>query len=224
MQKNISSLITKPIAAADSWELPIIGGKIKYKSPSTEELEQLHRQAYKKGFNKGRDDGLASGKREILQQADYLKSVIHNMESPLEALDEQLSHEVAELSIAIARQIIRRELHQDQGQIVAIAKDALGQLPGSANKISVTLHPEDAALLRDVLPESGEQTYQIIENTATQRGGCMVEASNSRVDATVDQQISHVVAALFGDERLTGINGLDELDSEAEHAAEPEAP
>ncbi|HEA26130.1 MAG TPA: hypothetical protein ENH92_03325, partial [Ectothiorhodospiraceae bacterium] len=93
-----------------------------------------------------------------------------------------------------------------------------------ANKITVTLHPEDAVLLREFLPESAEQEYRIVENGAIQRGGCMVEASNSRVDATVEKQISSMVAALFGDERQSGISELNELDSEAENGAEPEAP
>jgi len=220
----MSSLITESVTAVESWQLPVIGGKIKHKPPSAKDLEQIRQQAYKEGFTKGQREGLKSGQNEISQQVGYLKNVIQNMQSPLEGFDEQLSHEVSELAIAMARQIIRRELRQEPGQVVAIAKEALAQLPGGANKITVTLHPEDAVLLREFLPESAEQEYRIVENGAIQRGGCMVEASNSRVDATVEKQISSMVAALFGDERQSGISELNELDSEAENGAEPEAP
>ena len=167
MRKSMSSLITESVTAVESWDLPVIGGKIKHKPPSAKDLEQIRQQAYKEGFSKGQSEGLKSGKKEIAQQAGYLEKIVHEMESPLEGFDEQLSHEVAELSIAIARQIIRRELRQEPGQVVAIAKEALAQLPGGANKITVTLHPEDAALLREFLPENGEQTYRIIENGTT---------------------------------------------------------
>lgn len=224
MQKSMSNLITESVTAVDSWELPVIGGKIKHKPPSAKDLEQIRQQAYKEGFTRGRRDGLASGKKEVAQQAGYLEKIVQNMELPLEGFDEQLSHEVAELSIAIARQIIRRELHQEPGQVVAIAKEALAQLPGSANKITVTLHPEDAALLREFLPERAEQAYRIVENSASQRGGCMIEATNSRVDASVEKQISSVIAELFGDERMSGISELSEPDSEVENGTESEAP
>lgn len=220
----MSSLITESVTEVESWELPVIGGKIKHKPPSAKDLEQIRQEAYKEGFTRGQKEGLASGKRQIAKQADYLEKIVQEMASPLEGFDEQLSHEVAELAIAMARQIIRRELRQEPGQVVAIAKEALAQLPGSANKITVTLHPLDAALLREFLPESDEQQYRIVENGATQRGGCMVEANNSRVDATVEKQISSVIAALFGDERHSGISEPEELDSEAENGTEPETP
>jgi len=219
----MSSLITESVTAVESWQLPVIGGKIKHKPPSAKDLEQIRQQAYKEGFTKGKNAGLKSGQNEVSLQVGYLKQVIQNMQSPLEGFDEQLSHEVAELSIAIARQIIRRELRQEPGQVVAIAKEALAQLPGSANKITITLQPEDAALLREFLPEDGEQAYRIIENGTTQRGGCMVEADNSRIDATVEKQISSVIAELFGDERLTGISELSDVDSETENGTKPDA-
>jgi len=221
----MSSLITESVTEVESWELPVIGGRVKHKPPSAEELEQIRQQAYKDGFAEGKSAGLSTGlsdgKKEIAQQVGYLQQLLHNMESPLEEFDEQLSHEVADLSIAIARQIIRRELRQDPGQVVAIAREALAQLPSGANKITITLHPEDATLLQEYLPASDELAYRIIESGALQRGGCLVEASNSRVDATVEKQISRVVAALFGEERSSG---YDELSSEADSGTEAEAP
>ena len=227
VQKSMSSLITESVTEVTGWELPVIGGKIKHKPPSAKELEQIRQQAHKDGFAEGRKAGLEAGKGEIAQQVGHLQQLVQNRESPLEDLDEQLSQEVAELSIAIARQIIRRELRQDHGQIIAIAREALAQLPNGQQKIRITLHPEDAQLIREHFLDGGEEELQIVESGAVQRGGCMVATTDSRIDATVEKQISSVIAVLFGEERQSdpdalesGIDGGNESGTESESSSE----
>jgi len=44
----------------------------------------------------------------------------------------------------MVRQLIRREVKLDPGQIVGVVREALGILPISARNIRVVLHPEDA--------------------------------------------------------------------------------
>lgn len=218
----MSNLITESVSEVESWNLPVIGGKIKHKAPSAKDLELIRQQAYKEGFIGGKNAGIQAGQEEIAKQVSYLQQILQSMESPLESFDEQLSHEVAELSIAIAKQIIRRELRQEPGQVVAIAREALTQLPNSAQNITITLHPEDAALLREYIPESSEQEYRIIENGAIQRGGCEVESTNSRIDASVEKQINSVVASLFGEERQTELNAEEQslMNGEVEHGTD----
>lgn len=197
----MSNLITESITEVENWRLPVIGGRDRNKPPSKKEIEALRQKAFQKGFTEGKRAGLEAGRGEIKQQVGYLQQIMHNLDAPLEGFDEQLSQEVAELSISIARQIIRRELQQDPGQIIAIAREALVQLPSGAQKVKVTLHPEDAALLREFLPEGEMHEYQMIESGTVKRGGCMVEADNSRVDATLEKQINSVISMLFGEER-----------------------
>jgi len=217
----MSSLITDSVTEVENWHLPVIGGRVRHKPPSDKELAEIRKQAYRDGYAKGRGEGLEAGQGEIQQQLTHLQQILQSMDALLEGFDEQLSQEVAELSIAIANQVIRRELQQDPGQVIAIAREALAQLPSSAQKIKITLHPEDATLLRDFFPEGEEQEYQIVESGAVRRGGCTVDATNSRVDATVEKQINSVVAALFGDERQSELNRLE---SELNCGTEPETP
>jgi flagellar assembly protein FliH len=219
--KSMSNLITESTSEVENWNLPVIGGKVRDKPPSVNELEELRKKAYQKGFTEGKSAGLKAGQGEIQKQVAHLQQVLQNMAAPLADYDEQLSQEVAELSIAIASQIIRRELRQEPGQIIAIAREALAQLPSSAQKIKITLHPEDAALLREFLPEGEGHEYQMVESGTIKRGGCMVEASNSRVDATVEKQINSVVAALFGEERQRELDELAQSEPASGTESEP---
>ncbi|MCW8826400.1 MAG: flagellar assembly protein FliH [Gammaproteobacteria bacterium] len=221
----MSSLITESVTEVAGWDLPVIGGKLKHQPPSAQELEKIRQQAHNDGFAEGKKAGLLAGQADIAQQVGHLEKLLHNLQSPLEDLDEQLSHEVAELSIAIARQIIRRELRQDHGQIIAIARDALAQLPSGVQKIRITLHPEDAQLIRAHLLEGGDQEYQIIESGAVQRGGCIVETADSRVDASVEKQINSVISVLFGEERQSDPDALEaDIEDGDESGTESESP
>ena len=50
--------------------------------------------------------------------------------------------------MALARQIVRRELKTDPTQIIGIIREAIAALPVAARDVRVHLHPEDAAVVR----------------------------------------------------------------------------
>ena len=106
------------------------------------------------------------------------------------------------LSTAVAKQIVRREIKTDPGQIIAVVREAISALPVAAREIKLRLHPEDAALVKQSIsiPE-GEQRWRIIDDPVLSRGDCKVETESSRIDATVDQRVAEIAAALFGGER-----------------------
>jgi flagellar assembly protein FliH len=64
------------------------------------------------------------------------------------------------------------------------------------------LHPEDAAVVRELLSTpSSDRAWSIVEDPALSRGGCVVRTDTSQIDAKLDSRLNAVVAAAFGDER-----------------------
>ena len=117
-------------------------------------------------------------------------------------LDKQVVDELVDLSMAVARQIIRRELKTSPGEIVAVVKEAINLLPVSASDVNLELHPEDAALVRNaLLPSDADTPWQITEDPLLSRGGCRVSTNTSRIDATVENRINAAIAAVLGGER-----------------------
>jgi len=106
------------------------------------------------------------------------------------------------LTIAIARQLIRREIKASPGEIVAVAREAMRTLPLSSRNIRLHLHPEDAALVTEAMGRPMQQgAWEIVEDPALTRGGCEVETDDSRVDATVERRLAQVISNIFGGER-----------------------
>jgi len=171
-------------------------------------------QGYKKGQQEGHAEGyqrgyaeaLAAGRDETALRAQKLDQILSAMHRPLEHLDKTVEDELASLAVEIARQLVRRELRVSPGEIVAVVREAVNLLPVASVGIQVRLHPDDAHLIREILSLGREDqpVWQIIEDQAITRGGCMVNTDLSRIDATVEKRLGAVIATVLGDEREPG--------------------
>lgn len=167
------------------------------------QLEEIQKQAYAEGFVQGKKEGYKAGEKRVQQHAEYLYSVIEMLQQPLADLDEAVIKQLVDLATIISRQVIRRELRTDPGQIIGVVRECIKALPVVSRKVSIYLHPDDAMLVRGAfsIDENIEQTWSIVEDPVLTRGGCRVEAENSTIDATVEQQMNRVIANLLGGER-----------------------
>jgi flagellar assembly protein FliH len=174
--------------------------------PTAEELEVLRQAAFEEGFAAGRSEGLRQGMGEVQAQAQRLQSLIASLARPLEQLDARVEEELVALVTVLVRQLVRREIRTEPGAIVAAIREAVAVLPQSARDIAVKVHPEDAALLREVYAEpagAGGPGWQVVESPAVTRGGCVVVTSTSEVDATVERRLTAVFLHVFGGDRLS---------------------
>jgi len=164
--------------------------------------QQIEQDAFEQGFNQGYREGLEQGQHEINEHIKYLQSLMATLAMPLLDLDKQVVDELVDLSMAVARQLIRRELKISPGEVVAVVKESLSLLPVTAGDVRLELHPEDAALVRNALLGSdAEPPWQIVEDPVLSRGGCRVSTNTSRIDATVENRINAAIAAVMGGER-----------------------
>jgi flagellar assembly protein FliH len=195
----------------EPWQLPDIeSGKHKpgEKLVTAEEIESLQKLAYEEGFAKGEEDGLKEGQQQIAAKVNKLNRIMNALTAPTKEIDDEVSEQIVKLAFAIAQQLIRREIKTDPGQIIAVVRDAVNELPVSAKKVSVHLQPDDAALIRESLNvHDSDMTWKIIEDPVLTRGGCKVVTENSQIDATVEKQLAEIVARLLGGQREGEQNG-----------------
>lgn len=171
-------------------------------SPHNESHEVLRQQAYEKGFAKGYMEGLTKGQQEINEKVGHLNLLLASLAMPLPNVDNQVVDELVQLSMAVVRQMVRRELKISPGEIVAVVREALSVLPSAAAEITIELHPDDANLIRETLVHSETHSiWRINEDPLLTRGGCRVLTSASRIDATVENRINNVIAEVMGGER-----------------------
>jgi flagellar assembly protein FliH len=180
------------------WEPPPMGqAQPVVGVPTVREIEALHRQAREEGYAQGRAEALAAVR-------EPLERLLRALAEPLADLDEAAERELLALVMAVARQLVRRELKTDPGEIVACVREALAALPAAARQVRVHLHPEDAKLVREALrleERAGEHGFRLVEDPTLTRGGCRVSSETSQIDATLETRLNAVAARLFGGER-----------------------
>lgn len=165
-------------------------------------LEELQQQAYQEGFEAGRREGREAGMAEVSEYAQRLRAICELLGGPLEELDQAVETQLLQLVTIVAQQVIRRELKANPGEIVAVVRESLAQLPVASREVRVQLHPDDAALMREALGQpGGEKGWQIVEDPVITPGGCRVVTEMSRIDATVESRLNALVASLLGGER-----------------------
>jgi flagellar assembly protein FliH len=179
-------------------------------SPTVEEIEAIHADARREGYEQGFAAGFLEGERasraegEACQReiASRLLAVIEVAARPLDALDEAVVTTLVDLSICIARQIIRRELRTSPGEVVAVVREAIAQLPMATSERKLHLHPEDVPIVRHALGLSeSEHGWHFEADPLIARGGCRIETESSYIDASVEARVSAVVRELLGGER-----------------------
>lgn len=213
--------MTKPVAKVISdgasrtyerWELPKVETEAlaAFGLLTASQLELLQRQAFDEAFRKGREAGFKQGYKEGVERGNaetdarlkQLEALLGVLARPLDTLDDEVDASLVDLTIAIARQLIRREIKASPGEIVAVAREAMRTLPLSSRNIRLHLHPEDAALVTEAMGRPMQQgAWEIVEDPALTRGGCEVETDDSRVDATVERRLAQVISNIFGGER-----------------------
>ena len=194
------------------WDLPTVTGKpVQARRPgrTVNELEEVEKRAYEEAFAKGREAGLAKAKQESQAALDQLKQQVASLErtlgllaQPLQQMDAEVEQQLAALALIIARQLVRRELHLDPAQVIAVIRETVSLLPVAARDVRVHLHPQDAAVVRERLGTSStDRAWNIVEDPVMARGGCRVTTDTASIDARLETRINAVAVAILGEER-----------------------
>lgn len=168
------------------------------------ELEEIHNQARREGFEEGLSQGRDAARKEFMQRLQLLDTAMQKLARPFEEMDESVEQQLAQLAMLVARQLVRRELKADPGQVVAVVREALAALPVGARDVRLALNPEDAAMIRELLSlQEGDHAIRVVEDPVQSRGGCRVLTETSQIDATVESRLSAVIANTLGGLRST---------------------
>ena len=159
--------------------------------PTVEELERIQNQARDEGYRVGYQEGQAAAR----QEAERLGQAAGKLEQALAELEQATAEELLQLALALARQVVRREISAQPEAILDVVRDALGQLPHQ--HAAIFLNPEDAALVRSHLGENlAHAGHRVHEDPKLSRGDCVLEAGGSQVDGTVAMRWKRVLDSL----------------------------
>ena len=173
-----------------------------------EMLERLRQEAVEAGRAAGYEEGLRQGREAVEEQVRRLAAIADRLAAPLAAVDEAVVTQLAGLARLMARHIVRREVSLDEGVVMAAVDKAVARLPLAARDVRIHLHPDDLAVVREIVArDEGGPPWQLIGDPLIERGGCRVETADSEVDATVESRLNALFYEMFGGTREGDDNG-----------------
>lgn len=159
--------------------------------PTADDVERIHRDAHKQGYDAGYEEGTARARMEALR----LHTLVEQLEAALGEFDQQVAADLLGLSLEIARQVVRQTIAARPGVILDVLREALLQLPHQ--HVAIYLHPEDASLVRSHLGDQlAHLGHRILEESGLARGGLRMEAGGSHLDASVESRWKRVIESM----------------------------
>ncbi len=174
-------------------------------SARAEAFEQGKREGYHAGLEEGQRQGEAAALEEMRERlssaAGALCDAAKVFESAHKRLEEDLPGDCAELALAVARRIIKREVEVSPQVLAANLEHAVKLIVG-ARSIRIAFHPDDRATLDAALAKLGVsfpaiKGAGIVEDPSLSRGGCRVYTETGMVDADLDSQLDRLVQQLI---------------------------
>ena len=164
-------------------------------SRAQEEAENIKKSAFEEGYRKG------------LEQAgsdieDFRKNVSAFMNAPKDVF-EYIAPDILEISVDIAKKIIKKEVESDPQVLVNTIVDVLKTVSKSEPKINIRVKPQSVQFIKDTLPNIAyqfgiEAKINIISDPSIEDGGCIFQTNNGIVDASIDTQVDIIKKALEG--------------------------
>lgn len=170
--------------------------------------EQGHAAGHEKGFAQGLEEGRARGQTEATAS---LRAEGESVQRAWEAAlgeflaqrDEMLTQartDVLLLALMIARRVVRRVVDVDP-RVVEEQLAAALSLTTRPTSLVIEVHPDDAALAGEILPELikrfGVGDHASLATSSTiGRGSVVIRTRGGEVDASIDTQLQRIVEAI----------------------------
>lgn len=170
--------------------------------PTSQAVDSLVAKEKQRGFDQGYQEGVARAQAEWQPKLAYLNELLSALESPLKEFDQEAQQKSVEICIAVAKQIIRRELSIDSGQIVAAIKQAIELIPKDGQQVNIFINPNDATHVENLFSQNGDvNKFNIVQDPTITAGGCRASTDYSLVDLSIEKQVAMIAAQIFGDQR-----------------------
>lgn len=197
------------LTAFERWELASLdphpdvkqpGGKKSAAPTTVSGLEEIRQQSHQEGYAQGRDEGYAAGIQQARSEAAQIHTLLQNMQTALNQLDEQIAQSLLDLSLEVASKMVCETLKVNPEVILKIIGNAISNLPHFNQNAHLIMHPDDAELVRRQMGEQlAHAGWKIFTDAQIKRGGCRVETAHSQVDATTKARWQRIVESIGQD-------------------------
>ncbi len=192
------------MADFDTTERGVTNTQYAGKLPTIEQISAIEEQSRQEGYEAGRAEGLAQGLAEGRAAAALETARLHSLADAFSTevgkADETISQQVLDLSIDLARAMLKSALAVQPERVIPIVREAVRYLPTLQQPAMLYLNPDDAVLVQEKIgDELTKMGWQLTADAQLEAGGCRVETASNQIDASLPTRWQRLTAALSKD-------------------------
>jgi flagellar assembly protein FliH len=192
------------VDGAANWEMRSLGETAQISRNANSLWSERERRA----FERGREQGALEAHRAAQQaRAGHLQrigGVIEKLQVALDELASRGADALLDLSLEVARQVLRRELTLARDAALPVVREAIALISDHTAHPRVHLSPQDYDLVSGELEaDATHRGCRFVSDPSVPPGGCRIQTPQGEIDATLETRWRRVIAAL----------GLDDSDS-----------
>jgi len=197
MRSSADALLAPPSTGLTHfvlWPLPdlrdVPAASLELDQPPAAEPDAGER-AHSRGIEEGRRQGRAESERELRAAREAVAALSRALHQAHTAWSDALEANLHALAVAVAHQVIEREVELAP-EIVRDLVHHAAELAGGPHPVVVRVHPDDVAALAALPPleppgADGEPPALTLQpDPAVGRGGCIAETPSRLVDGRVE--------------------------------------
>jgi flagellar assembly protein FliH len=157
-----------------------------------QDLPQQIRQAFQTGFQEGQ--AAAQREHEIAVQplVERLTETLASFAELRTRMRRESEQELVELSVAIARRVLHRELTLDPEAVRGLVKAAFERI-GSRELNRVRVHPAHSGLIQSLVEKAcPDRSVELLADPALGPGDVVFETARGDLDASVESQLEEI--------------------------------
>lgn len=172
----------------------------------------IEREAYEKGYEEGKRNGLEDGKKEayeviIPDAKERASNIINNAEAIMNSATDQYNkylderkEDILNLSIKIAEQILKTEIVVSEG-IVSMVENAMKDIKGESSVIIKANIDDIESIKKNIekwkITQNIKDGIFVLEDTIS-RGNVIIEKESGTVELGIDIGMQKIKEAILG--------------------------
>lgn len=168
--------------------------KIKdFETQAKARVDEVTKEAHKKGFDQGREEGFKEGKAEVERLVHRLHLILERAMDKRGQILEQTETQVIELVLLIARKVVKTISENQKNVVISNIGQALRKLKTRSDVI-IRVNLADLQLATEHTKDFIElaenaKNLNVVEDTSVDRGGCIIETDFGEIDARIASQL-----------------------------------
>jgi len=163
-------------------------------------VSEIEHEAYKKGYDAGREEGYKEGQAEVMRLIDRLGTIVSSAVDIRDDIIKSSEKLMTELILLIARKVIKDEIAERREVVINNIKEALKKVK-DRDRVDIRVNFADLDMTtahKDELIKMMEslKKVNIYEDSRVERGGCIIETDVGAIDARINTQLDAIEEAI----------------------------